>query len=145
MRYGDGVAGTDAPDTLWADYHAVYHLADGADSSPSGFDGQVMGAVAVEGFIGPGARLSPGPASTSISAWSARFSALRPAATATAWARIEPGWDASGVVFATSIDNMGMPTNTSRLQMIVQIDRTPAGQAPEPGQRPERRGDRAAS
>jgi hypothetical protein len=128
MRYGDGIVTDDNPEALWGDFAAVYHLAGGDDSSPSGFDGNVVGAAAIDGFIGPALRFTGAGEHVDLGI-DRPFLRAQTAATVTAWARLDPGWIASGVVFATSIDNLGAPTNASRLQVVVRDDRSVQGTA----------------
>lgn len=131
MRYGDGVAGLEAPQQVWSDFAAVYHLVDGSDSSPSGFDGTVQAAVEIDGFIGPALRFTGVGEHVDLGA-DRPFLQAQAAATSSAWARLDPGWDARvepGVIFASSIDNMGVETNSSRIQLLVRDDRTFEGDA----------------
>jgi len=123
MRYGDGVPVADDPTAVWSEFAAVYHLADGSDSSPSDFDGTVSGAPPIEGPVGPALNFRGNGDYVDLGR-DRPFLRAQTAATSSAWARLASGFVGPGVIFATSIDNGGLPTNSSRLQMLVLVDRT---------------------
>jgi hypothetical protein len=117
VHYG-GQDGSPDADAVWSDYAAVYHLADGNDSSPSGFDGVEQGTVPVAGVLGLACRFAGGDARIDLGR-DRPFLRARAAATVSAWVRIDPANVLPSVVFGTSIDSGGEPTNASRLQLFL--------------------------
>lgn len=129
MQYGDGNRGDPDPRAVWSNHAAVYHLADGSDSSSSGFDGTLVGPpAAIDGIVGPALNF-PGGGELVDLGTDRPFLRAQPAATASAWVRLASDWAAPGAAFASSIDGMGMPTNASRLQILVLDDRSFEGDA----------------
>jgi hypothetical protein len=120
VHYG-GEAGSPDADAVWSDYAAVYHLADATDSSPSGFDGVESNAVPVPGVLGDACRFA-GAGSYIDLGTDRPFVRAQPAATVSAWVRIDAANVLPSAVFATSINSGGEPTNASRLQILIDPD-----------------------